>query len=142
MASYTKEPWMDPAKNTIAANKRMEGTNVKAVILVGKDGEPMGSGGSLDVSAGNSGLTSTVSTVGAATSTTTIAAANSSRVSVKIYNNSTANLFVREASGGNSANFSYKLLPGDTLIVDDYKGILTGAWSAVNGGAQVTITIP
>lgn len=44
MANFSEEAWMDPAKNTIALNRRMSGRPVDPVILVGPDGEPYHAG--------------------------------------------------------------------------------------------------
>lgn len=142
MADYTKEPWMDPAKNVIAGNKRMEGTVVKSVLLVGPDGEPYAStGGTLTVAA-NKGAVSSVSSVASTTSDVLILAANSSRVEAVVQNNSTADLYLKYGTAASSSSFTIKLSPDDAVIVNSYTGVIHGAWSAVNGDAVVTEVTP
>jgi hypothetical protein len=142
MADITKEPWNDPAKNTIAANKRMEGTNVKAVLLVGPDGEPYSStGGSLTVSA-NKGANVANTVVASSATDVLLLAAEPSRVEAVIENNSTEDLYVKYGTGATTSSFTKKLLPGDAIVVTSYVGVVHGVWSAVNGDAQITEVTP
>jgi hypothetical protein len=134
MANTTKQPFMDPAVNPLAGTKAMDGKNVRAVLVVNPDGDPVSFG------AAGIGSTSVVSSVASSMAVQTLAASNTARIAAKIFNASTADLYVKEGSGATLSDYSYKLLPGDLLIVKDYNGILTGLWSAVNGAAKVTIT--
>lgn len=133
MANITKQPFMDPTLNALALNKAMDGHNVKAVLIVNPDG-------SIPSAGSTAGTTSVVSSVASSTSVGTIVASNTARIAAKVFNASTADLYVKEGSGATLSDYSYKLLPGDLLIVKDYNGILTGLWSAVNGAAKVTVT--
>ena len=140
MADITKEPWMDPLKNDIAANKRMEGTSVKAVLLVGPDGEPYASnGGSLTVNIGDKGENSAVTSVAAAVADTLLKAANDDRVELIVENDSaTADLYIKYGSGASTSSFTKKLEPGDALAIDTYTGVVHGYWSVASGNARVT----
>lgn len=133
MANITKQPFMDPALNALAANKAMDGHNVKAVLIVNPDG-------SIPTSSSPVGSTSVVSSVASSVSVQTLAASDTSRIAAKVFNASTANLYVKEGSGATLSDYSYKLLPGDLLVVKDYNGILTGLWDIANGAAKVTVT--
>jgi len=85
------------------------------------------------------GSTSAISTVASTiTNNTTILAADTDRVSAKIFNDSTQILYLAEGSGATPTNYTYPLDPGDYYVVDDYNGIITGVWSAVDGQARIT----
>ena len=73
MADYAREPWMNPAVNTVADKpSKMEGTSVKAVMIIGTDGQPVPfTGGTLTVDIGNKGATSDVTSVAASATSVT-----------------------------------------------------------------------
>lgn len=94
-------------------------------------------------------VTSTVTTsaVTAATSSTTLIAANSNRVGLTIYNNSTAICYVKYGNGASLVDFSFALGPIDSAGIGDlwepplmfvWTGPVTAIWSAVNGHAQIS----
>lgn len=102
----------------------------------------------LDASSGiitvalNDGATSTTSNVASSATVVTLKAANTSRVKLVIVHDDTAStLYVKEGATASATDFTYKLTPGDTLIIDDYTGIVTGIWSAATGTARVTETV-
>ena len=92
---------------------------------------------------GSLGATSAISTVASTiTNNTTLLALDATRVSAKIFNDSTQVLYLAEGSGATPTNYTYQLDPGDFYIVDDYTGIITGVWSAVDGQARITQITP
>lgn len=82
--------------------------------------------------------TSTLSNVNSATSSTTLLASNVDRLRATIVNDSTAILYVKEGTSASATSYSWKLGPGDTLLIDDTTGTLTGIWASANGAARVT----
>ena len=82
----------------------------------------------------------TQTSVAASAADTTILAANSSRLSLKVFNDSsTATLFLLLASGTSSpTNYTVQVPPGGFFTNDDYAGIVKGLWSAASGAARVT----
>jgi len=86
------------------------------------------------------GTTSTTSSVSGAVTAQTLKAANTSRVKLVVVNDSTAVLYVKEGSGATTTDYSYKLNNGDTVIIDDYNGLVTGIWASATGAAKITET--
>lgn len=83
----------------------------------------------------------TVSRVSGSASNTTLLAANASRTRVIIYNESTADLYVKFGATASATSYTTKLGPGDTYESPTdwvYTGIIDGIWSAANGAAQIT----
>ena|SRR3990167_3826492 len=89
----------------------------------------------------NDGATSATSSVASSVTVVTLKALNANRVKLVVFHDDTAStLYVKEGATATTTDFTYKLLPGDTLIIDDYTGIVTGIWSAATGNARVTET--
>jgi hypothetical protein len=87
--------------------------------------------------------TATQATVASSASSVTIQAANTSRRKLVVINDSaSATLYLRfNASAATTANHTYQLLAGETLIEDGpglYTGEVRGIWSAAVGNARVT----
>ena len=142
-SDLSKEAWQDPAKNVIAANKKMALESVKAVLLVGPDGEPYASsGGSLTVDIGGQGTGSNVTSVSASVSSVTLLASNSDRVEAIIENDSVEDLYVKFGSGATASSYTKKIEQGDAIVVDSYTGIITGVWSAASVDARITEVTP
>lgn len=97
--------------------------------------------GILQVGAGASsgGTAASVSSVAAATASTTLIAANTSRAGATIFNNGTADLYLKLGSGAAGTSLT-AILSGSAYyeVPFGYKGIITGAWSAAAGSAHVT----
>lgn len=89
----------------------------------------------------NLGTTSTETAVGASGSSTTLKAANTSRKKLVIVNDGLAVLYVKEGATASTVSYTYKLQPNDSVIIDDYNGIVDGIWSVVNGSAYITETV-
>lgn len=86
-----------------------------------------------------SGTTPTATTVTGATASTTLLAANSSRKDAKIYNNSTARLYVAFGATASLTAFAFMLEAGGFYeLAIPYTGVVSGVWSAVNGNALIT----
>lgn len=78
--------------------------------------------------------------VDSSTSTVTLAAQNSNRRGLRVYNNSSAALYVKEGSGCTNTDFD-TIIPAATEWIMDkpiYIGIVTGVWASANGNAKVT----
>ena len=85
--------------------------------------------------------TSAFTNVASSASTGTLLASNANRLGAIIYNDSTANLFVKFGATASSTSFTFKMAAGDTLFIDNgylYTGIIDGIWDAANGYARVT----
>jgi hypothetical protein len=87
----------------------------------------------------SSSSSSALTTVASAITSTTILAANSNRKDAKIYNNSTARLYLAFAATATVAAFTILLEAGGTYEMSIlYTGLISGIWSAANGSALVT----
>lgn len=84
---------------------------------------------------------STLSNVASSASTGTLAAANLNRRGLIIFNDSTADLYIKYGAAASLTSFSYKVPTGGTFEMQDgsvYTGVVDGIWSAANGNARVT----
>ena len=146
MADIIKEPWMNPAKNVVAANGLMQGRSVAPVMLIGVDGEPYTSGSDgggvpVEVQDGlitNIGDTAAKTSVASSATSVLLSNAEINRVSLTIVNDSTEILYVSYGSAATISSYTHKLYPDETLISNDYSGNIYGVWSSVNGDAKVT----
>ena len=87
------------------------------------------------------GAGSTVTAVPSSASNQTLQASNANRKSVKIYNNSDVDLRVKEGTASSLASFTWNILPGEHVVIDDYSGIITGiSVSSPTGTILVTET--
>lgn len=84
---------------------------------------------------------STVSRISASATAITLAAANTIRVGIIIYNDSTADLYIKFGSTASATDFTYLLPPTGTmeaLAGVSYIGEISGIWTSATGAAQVT----
>ena len=159
-SDISKEAWNDPAKNVVAANRKMSGKSVNAVILVGPDGEPYaaggGAGGTTDVSAlatkvkqdeiiaalnglSLSGASASVVSISASTTSVLLAVSNSARKEVLIENNSDDVMYVKYGISATTSSYSFTLKKFEVAIVDSYKGVIHAVWGGVTGNCTVSI---
>lgn len=84
--------------------------------------------------------TATVTTVPSAAVTTVLLAANPARRRFMIYNDSTKDMRVTFGPTTSAASFSFILQNKATWsgVLNDYTGVVSGQWLAVNGDARVT----
>lgn len=84
--------------------------------------------------------TATLANVSASATSVTLRAANTSRLGLIIFNDSTEILYVKFGSTASATSFTYKLNAGDTLELQTtpYTGIVTGIWVSATGTARVT----
>jgi hypothetical protein len=81
----------------------------------------------------------TVSKVDASTSAVTLFSKNESAVARTVFNDSTADLYVSYDAAASSTHFTVKLLADEYLeLFPMFGGLISGAWSAVNGAARTT----
>jgi len=91
------------------------------------------SGGEVPVET-KTGDTGTVTAVGDTITSTTLKAANATRTKLTVYNDSTATLYLKVGGGTASASsFTVKLFQDDSYETD-FRGAVTGVWSADSGG--------
>jgi hypothetical protein len=78
--------------------------------------------------------------VPASTSNVTLAAANASRRGLYVYNDSTANLYLKLGATASTSSFTVKIPAGGLyeLPVPFYRGQVDGIWDAANGNARIT----
>lgn len=90
----------------------------------------------------SAGSTSTVTSVSASATNVTLLAANTARRVVTVYNDSTANLFLKMAATASATSFTVKIAAGGYWEMPAmsyvYTGIIDGIWDAANGSARVT----
>jgi hypothetical protein len=85
--------------------------------------------------------TATISRVAASAASVSLLAANENRRRVILYNESTADLYVKFGATASATSYTTKLGPGDTYESPTdwvYTGVIDGIWSAANGAAQIT----
>jgi hypothetical protein len=86
-----------------------------------------------------SSSTPTITTVASVAVSTTILAANSSRRDAKIYNSSSARLYLAFGAAASLAAFTILLEAGGTYEMSiPYTGLISGIWATANGNALVT----
>ena len=91
------------------------------------------------------GTSPTTARVNDTATSTMLRPSNPSRISLTIINESSAVLYVLKGTGTASAsNYTYKLIQGDTLTIDDYTGQVNGVWATDpnDGAAQMTEVTP
>ena len=84
---------------------------------------------------------SSVSRIAASVTAVTLAAANSIRVGLILYNDSTSDLYVKFGASASITDFTYFLPAGGTmeaLAGVSYIGEITGIWISATGAVQVT----
>lgn len=88
---------------------------------------------------GSGGTTATGSAVAAATASTTLIAANTSRAGASVFNNSSADLYLKMGTAAGATSFT-AILGGSAYWETPfgYKGIITGAWASAAGSAHVS----
>ena len=82
--------------------------------------------------------TATLSNVSGSASSVTLVASNTDRISAKIYNDSSAVLYVKLGATASSTSYTYKLYQDDFVVVRDYTGVIDGIWGSATGAARVT----
>lgn len=83
--------------------------------------------------------TSAVTSVSASVSNVTLKASNAGRYGLSIYNDSTANLFVKLGATASATSFTQKVAGGGAYEVPfGYTGIVDGIWESATGAARVT----
>lgn len=85
--------------------------------------------------------TASISRVAASVTSVTLLAENANRRRLILYNESTADLYVKFGATASATSYTVKLGPGDTYESPTdwvYTGVIDGIWSAANGAAQVT----
>lgn len=88
-----------------------------------------------------SGSVSVVNAVVSSAASQTLLALNTNRFSAKIYNGSDVDLLVKEGATASATSFTWSLLEGETLIIDDYSGVIDAiSVSSPTGNILVTET--
>ena len=84
--------------------------------------------------------TATISSVASSATSVTLLVANPARRRVVIVNESSKTLFVAFAATATTAAYTVSIAGNATYSgpLNDYTGIITGIWSAVNGNARIT----
>jgi hypothetical protein len=80
----------------------------------------------------------TIANIAASLTEVALIALNSLRREVVIHNNSNGTLYVICGSGVTSTNYSYKLNRQDYVIIDTYRGLISGIFTNATGFAMVT----
>lgn len=83
--------------------------------------------------------TATVTSVSSSASNVTLKAANTSRLGLSVYNNSTAILYLKCGTTATSADYTVEMSPEDYWEAPyGYVGNVDGIWASANGAALVT----
>jgi hypothetical protein len=81
---------------------------------------------------------SSVSSVSGSASSVTLKASNADRLGIRVYNDSTATLYLKFGSSASSASYTVKMYPEDFYEDYQYTGLISGVWSSATGSALVT----
>lgn len=138
MADYTKEPWMDPGNNQVAAKGMMTGEKVAPVFLIGSDGMPSDGGGGSSTT--NKGDSVNKASIESTSSSTLLMASNLKRVSVTFVNETNSNLYIAYGGSASTTDYTFRLSPEDVLIVDDFIGEIYGVFDPSQSGEYVRVT--
>jgi hypothetical protein len=84
------------------------------------------------------GANAVVTSVAGSATVVDVLASNVNRISCVINNDSTAILYLKYGSGAATTSYTHKLTQDDSVIVDDYNGLITGIWASATGDARVT----
>lgn len=101
----------------------------------------VGKANPMPISGSGTVATATISRVAASATSVTLLAANENRRRVILYNESTADLYVKFGATASATSYTTKLGPGDTYESPTdwvYTGVIDGIWSAATGTAQIT----
>lgn len=90
------------------------------------------------VTGSGTGTTGNTSTVSGSATSVTLKASNTSRIRLTVVNDSTATLYVKEGATATTSDYTWRLSSYDTLVIDDYTGIVDGIWDSATGNARVT----
>jgi hypothetical protein len=83
--------------------------------------------------------TSSTTAVAASTTASTLFTANSARLAATVYNDSSADLYVKLGTGVSTSSFTLKMAPGSYYeIPGNYTGEIDGLWSVATGNARLT----
>lgn len=80
----------------------------------------------------------TVSSVNGSASSVTLLSANSSRKGFKIFNDSTAILYIKYGATASTSSFTVRLTPYGIHEGSVYTGIIDGIWASATGAARIT----
>lgn len=86
----------------------------------------------------------TLANVPGSVTSVTLRAANSARLGLMVFNDSTATLFIKFGATASATSFTVKVAPDGYYEFPQpiYVGIVDGIWDAANGNARVTETTP
>ena len=83
--------------------------------------------------------TSTLSNVAASASNVTVLAANANRLGAIVFNDSSAQVYIKFGATASSTSFTYRMEAYSTLEVPfGYYGQIDGIWTSATGSARVT----
>ena len=126
--------------NTVERERIQVAGSVALEVAVVKNANPANNDYGLVVrDLGQRAATPSQSSVAGNASSVSLLAANAARLGATIYNDSTANLYVRLGSTASSSNFTIKLAPNDYYEVPfNYTGAINGIWDSATGNARIT----
>lgn len=88
---------------------------------------------------GSGGNTSNVTSVNSSASNVVLLEANNDRRGAAVYNDSTAILYLKLGTSASLTSCTVKMFPDAYYEVPfNYRGTISGVWSAVNGAARIT----
>ena len=83
--------------------------------------------------------TATVSSVNSSATSVTLKAANTARIGLSVYNDSTQILYLKCGATASASDFTVEMGPEDYWEAPyGYTGIVDGIWASANGAAKVT----
>lgn len=81
---------------------------------------------------------STLANVSGSASSVTLVASNTDRRKVIMYNDSTADCYVKYGTTASATSFTWLMAAGSHIEEDCYNGIITGIWTSATGSMRVT----
>lgn len=82
-----------------------------------------------------------VTSINSSTDAVTLAMENPHRVGVILFNASAQTLFVKYGTDASADDYTFQLVTGqgyESPAAPIYRGVITGAWAAVDGACKVT----
>ncbi len=86
----------------------------------------------------STGATSVLANVSGSASSVTLVASNTDRRKVVMYNDSTADCYVKYGSAATSTSFTWLMAAGSHIEEMHYNGIITGIWTSATGSMRIT----
>lgn len=87
---------------------------------------------------GTKGATAWVNTIAASISSVQVAAANQDRKTLTVVNTGVNNIYVKYGTAASLTSYTHRLTANDSVVIDDYNGVVHAIWDVAVGDAIAT----